>query len=343
MTTSRRRPTRASQGSPHAAPGPLDDVALLDALQTLLAPLAALAVARGVSHGVVEELVKHAFVQAARGALPPQAGERVVSRISTATGLNRREVTRLLALDPREDLPRTSLATQVFTRWVAQAGARASLRALARQGPAPSFEALARSVTNDVHPRSLLEELCRLGLARLDGERVHLVQDSYVPSDDRRRMLSFLAGNAGDHLRAAVENVLAGAPPHLEQAMYAAELSQASLEEIDAFVRTQWKALMATTVPRIEARLAADERAGAPRDRRVRIGLYMYGTAMGEQPAEAPATVAETATAKSATAKTGTAKAATEKRATAKRATAKKAAHAATKAAARRPRRRETR
>jgi len=216
MTTSRRRPSHASVGSAHAAPGPLDDVALLDALRTLLAPLAALAVARGVSHGLVEELVKHAFVQAARGALPPQAGERVVSRISTATGLNRREVTRLLALDPREDLPRSSLATQVFTRWVAQAGARTKLRTLARQGPAPSFEALARSVTNDVHPRSLLEELCRLGLARLEGDdRVHLVHDSYVPTDDRRRMLAFLGGNAGDHLRAAVENVLAVEPMHL--------------------------------------------------------------------------------------------------------------------------------
>jgi len=303
MTTSRRRPTRASAGSPPAAPGPLDDVALLDALQTLLAPLAALAVARGVSHGVVEELVKHAFVKAARDALPPEAGERVVSRISTSTGLNRREVTRLLALDPREDLPRTSLATQVFTRWVAQAGARRGLRALARQGPAPSFEALARSVTNDVHPRSLLEELCRLGLARLDGERVHLVQDSYVPTADRRRMLSFLAGNAGDHLRAAVENVLASSPAHLEQAMYADELSQASLEEIDAFMRTQWKALMATTVPRIEERLAADASLDARRDRRVRIGLYMYGTAMGDATDDAAAPDAKATTAKTTTAR----------------------------------------
>jgi len=86
--------------------------------------------------------------------------------------------------------------------------------------------------------------------------------------------------------------------------MYADGLSQASLDEIDAFVRTQWKALMATIVPRIEARLAADEASGAPRGRRVRIGLYMYGTPTSGVNDDGPPQPAPAAPAKRATAKT---------------------------------------
>ncbi|MFO1297897.1 MAG: hypothetical protein U1F25_16495 [Rubrivivax sp.] len=158
---------------------------------------------------------------------------------------------------------------------------------LPRLGPAPSFEALAQATTRDVHPRSLLDELCRLGLARLDAatDTVALQGDAFVPSGDRVRMLGFLGDNVGDHLRAAVDNVLAsGKPPHLEQALFAQGLSAASLESLRPLLREQWAALRAAVVPALEARIAADAAAGAlHRDAvggeplaRVRLGLYAY-------------------------------------------------------------------
>ena len=294
------RPARAKRAP--TATGPttgdvavsLDHAALLAALRDLLEPLAALAVARGVAYAAVDEIVKRAFVEAARAAQPDAASPRLVSRISTATGLNRREVTRLTSADAEPEAPRGSPATQLFTRWAAEAGARGGRSALPRQGPAPSFEALARSVTNDVHPRSLLDELCRLGLARVEGDTVHLADERFVPKDDRKRMLRFLGSNVGDHLRAAVGNVLASEPPHLEQALFADELSRESMEEIDRLVRTQWKTLMAATVPQLNRLLEADRADTRARDRRVRIGMYMYegpmpDTTHGAAPAPAAA------------------------------------------------------
>ena len=47
---------------------PPDQQAVLDAVNALLAPLARLALARGVQFGTVEERLKIAFVQAARKA-----------------------------------------------------------------------------------------------------------------------------------------------------------------------------------------------------------------------------------------------------------------------------------
>jgi len=293
------------KAKPSAAPPPhgAGGAALSGAIASLLAPLAELAVARGVPFAAVEELFKAAFVEAARRAQPESAGPRVVSRIATATGLTRREVTRLVAgPDARAGAAaagappapvRPSPATQVFTRWRADPALcdrRGQPRPLPRQGPAPSFEALARSVTQDVHPRSLLDELCRLGLAEVEGDQVRLLRERVVAARDSARAFGFLGSNVGDHLRAGVANVLAETPRHVEQAVFADELSDESIAAFDEIARAQWQALLAATVPKLQALIDADAAAGRKRDRRVRIGLYTYHAAMSEAPAEpAPA------------------------------------------------------
>ena len=294
---------------PSAPPPPgAGGAALSGAIAALLAPLAELAVARGVPFAAVEEMFKAAFVEAARRAQPESAGPRVVSRIATATGLTRREVTRLVAgpagragragaagavgaaAAPPPPV-RPSPATQVFTRWRADAALcdrRGQPRPLPRQGPPPSFESLARSVTQDVHPRSLLDELCRLGLAEVAGDQVRLVRERVVAGRDSARAFGFLGSNVGDHLRASVANVLAETPAHVEQAVFADELSAESVAEFDAIARAEWQRLLAATVPKLQALIDADAAAGRPRDRRVRIGLYTYHAAMHE-PAAPPA------------------------------------------------------
>ena len=260
-------------------------------MHRLLQPLAALAIARGMPFVTLQDLLKTAVVDAARSALTNLPSHRMVSRISTATGINRREVTRLTQARSEAPAPRRSPATRAFTKWLAEPSLktrRGEAIALPRQGPAPSFEALAHSVTRDVHPRSLLDELCRLGLARIDGDSVQVVQSSFVPEGDSERMLGFLGSNVGDHLRAAVANVLAGTSPHLEQAVFADELSQVSLDALRRLMRTQWKALLAATVPALEKMIEADRAAGRTQDRRVRVGLYTYDEAMAA-PAPTPA------------------------------------------------------
>ena len=184
---------------------------------------------------------------------------------------------------------RRSPATQIFTRWLGLKryhDARGRPRPLPRQGKAPSFESLAQSVTQDVHPRTLLEELCRLGLAEVNAktDTVRLVRDAFVPHDDRTRMLEFLGANVGDHLAAAVANVRAETPLHLEQAVFADELSAESTEALRALVIARWKELLTALVPRIQALIDGDAKAGRVADRRVRVGLYSYRAAVTPVP-----------------------------------------------------------
>ncbi len=274
------RSSTVSSPDPDAV-GPAVPAAVLDACRALLKPLAQLAVARGVPFAPVQETLKAAYVDAARAAHPGVAAHRAVSRISAATGLNRREVTRLVQRDEHRAPVRKSPATQVFTRWMSDPALRTpegGPRPLPRQGSAPSFEDLAQSVTRDVHPRSLLEELCRLGLARVDETegQVHLLSEAFVPRGDMDRMLGFLGANVGDHLSAAVANVLSDGKRHFEQALFADELSQQSLEAARALITTQWQSLLAAMAPALRAFIEQDRAAGRAQDQRLRIGLYTY-------------------------------------------------------------------
>jgi len=90
----------------------------------------------------------------------------------------------------------------------------------------------------------------------------------------------------GDHLRAAVANVLADTPPHVEQAVFADELSSESMAAFRDIAKQQWQALLAATVPALQALVDDDAAAARVRDRRVRIGLYTWNDVMSgaEQP-----------------------------------------------------------
>jgi len=281
------------------SPTPTDEQeALLAALRKVLEPLATLAVQRGLPYAAVEELLRRAFVGAADSAHPDVLAHRKVSRLATTTGINRREVARLLAVlrdaQASQQLPRRSLASEVFAHWISDArycDRRGEPRVLKRQGRAPSFESLAQTITRDVHPRSLLDELLRLKMAVRDVENdtIELVRDAFVPHGDRARMLQYLGHNVGDHLAGAVANVLTDGSRHFEQAVYAEGLSEASVREAWQHIGELWKGLLAALVPALEDKVARDRpRAGATR--RLRLGLYTFDedTAPATTPARPP-------------------------------------------------------
>ena len=281
----------------------LPDAALQDALQAafgrLLVPLARLAVARGVPFAVLDEMLRAAFVAAAHASHPRLPPHRRVSRVSASTGLNRREVARLVAAEAARAAneaaapPRTP-AAMVFARWRSDPRWRTTHgrpRVLPRTGPAPSFEALAHEVTRDVHPRALLEELLRLHLATHDAQRdtVALAREAFVPRGDSARMAAWLGANVGDHLAAAAANVLGREPQHFEQAIAADGLSTESIDRVRPLLAAHWRRLTDELVPLLEQLIVEDEarptaRKGAP-TQRVRIGLFSFDTAAAVPPA----------------------------------------------------------
>lgn len=267
------------------------DQLLQRAVQDLLLPLARLCVGRGLPFAQAEELFKRAYVEAARQARREQGAATVrdVSQVAVATGLHRREVARIGDAQPRA-VQRPAPATQLVTRWLSDPELRhrnGRLRRLPRQGPAPSFEALAAEITRHVHARSLLDELVRRGLVALrDDDTVELLVDRIAPTDDEARLFGFLAANVGDHLAAAVANVLHGDKRHFEQAVFSDSMSAQGLAQARTLVQDQWQTLLQTLVPALQAMIDNDRAAGRAADHRIRIGLYSFHQAMPEEPDE---------------------------------------------------------
>jgi hypothetical protein len=249
-------------------------------LGRLLQPVARLCLANGITFATVMEILKRSFVHEARGLHPGGPEHGLVSRVAAATGINRREVTRLVKTDTPVTVIKQPLAAELLARWVTDTtfqdrdGAPCVLN---RTGEGQSFEALAQLVTRDVHPRSILDELIRLGLARYDEQldQVSLASNDFVPEADLQQMLAFLSDNVGDHLEAAVENVT-GTGSHLEQAVFADELSAESIRELQPRIKAQWQKLREELVPVIAGMIEADKQAGRLQDQRIRIGLYSY-------------------------------------------------------------------
>lgn len=272
--------------------------AVLGVLSTLLKPVAQLCIARAVTIQAVEELVRQSFVQAAREACEGARGDRLTSRISTMTGLTRREVTRLES-SPEWQLPAArSPATDVLTLWMSQPGytdLTGRPIVIPRLGAEPSFEALAGQVTRDVHPRTLMAELVRLQMVTHDigTDMLTLVTQAFVPRADHARMLGFLGTNVGDHLRAAVTNVLGTGNEHFEQALLADEMSEQSVGKARQLISDQWRSLMTSLVPQLQALIEDDARQQRPQDRELRIGLYSWS---GPMPGTDPTSTASAAT-----------------------------------------------
>ena len=181
-----------------------------------------------------------------------------------------------------------SIPAEVFARWISDPALRAadgSVRTLPRAGAMPSFEALARSVNQDVHPLSVLNELIRLDLARLEAvdgtEVVALVQTGFVPRQDWAELIELFVDNLTAHLATAAANLRGESPAQLEQAVYAGGLTAPSAERLAALSRDLWSAMMNSFLSEA-TRLHAQD--GGRGDRLVRLGAYFHdGPATGDE------------------------------------------------------------
>lgn len=280
--------------------------AALEALLAVLRPLARLAIDQGVQFGQMEELLKQAMVAAAVQATRQGDGDPApVSRLSVITGIHRKEVKRLLEpTEPAQLAESVTPAAELFTRWLTSADWRTpegKPMTLPRRPPpdgSASFEQLARSVTTDVHPRTLLDELARLELVSHDPQTdtVSLRADSFVPAGQLQTMLGFLGANVGDHLAAARANVATSLrsaqqpdaqplrPPFVEQALFADGLSPQSVSQALERAREFWSTLLRTMAPALEGLEAQDQAQARVADQRIRIGLYCYAEPMPAHP-----------------------------------------------------------
>jgi hypothetical protein len=198
------------------------------------------------------------------------------------TGVHRRDVKEFRS--PDDDAAeahgrKVSTLSTVVGRWLSHAdyvdedGTPVAIPRTADNGP--NFEGLVRSVSRDVRPRTILDELERQGILAVEGDMLRLMMDGLVGPADMDQRLHFFSHNLGDHMNAAVDNLLSDTPPHLERAVFYNNLDDAAVAQLEGDART-----IATDALRQINTQAADLQNPDATDKdathRFRFGVFFY-------------------------------------------------------------------
>ena len=267
-----------------------------DALRRILRPVVRLLIARGVRFPELAEILKEIYVDASGRYFRLDQKRLTDSRISLLTGLQRKDIKGLrAALDaasPDHDGEGQGLLPRVLAHWSSAApyaDADGNPQVLPRTGETPSFAALVAEVSRDIHPRTVLDEFVRLGLAKYDKERDEItpLKSSFLPSRDETALLGYFGANLGDHAEAAARNLLAAPDPgpFFERAVHYNELTDQSVDELEELARK----LQGEALARLNARALELQRQDTANDApkgRFRCGAFIYRSSDATSPRE---------------------------------------------------------
>ncbi|MDL9999311.1 DUF6502 family protein [Variovorax sp. J22P240] len=251
---------------------------VLGACERVLRPLVRLALAFGIKHAQLEEVLRDVLLDEARRAWLEQGTEPNISQLSVTTGLNRKAVTSRVR-EQTVSLPQTEMSAEArtLTLWLqmfADNPAHRLLPIVSDEESTPSFEAVARRASRgNVHHRAILDELVRLNMAIERDGMTELAVAGFVPASDLKGMLSFLGDNARDHLLAGVSNTVGAKPPLLERSVFAAGISLEECERIHRLARERWGELHHEMTREMRRAYEAADKGDSGR---IRVGIYTY-------------------------------------------------------------------
>ncbi|MCP4908281.1 MAG: hypothetical protein GY910_25185 [bacterium] len=291
------------------SPPSVDSAAVLVAmLRRMLRPLVRFLVSRQVQYPLVSRLLKSLYVEVATSDFPLEDKRLTVSRLSLLTGIHRREVKRIqeqAAPGEAPTPPAITLGAQIVARWTGEApwiddeGRPRPLRRQSDEGDIPSFQRLVNSVSVDIHPRSVLDEWLRLGIASIDEDgAVALKSEAFVPSRGFEEKAHYVGRNLRDHLAAAAGNLDSDESPFLERSVHYGSLPSAAVEELSELAREAGQEVLV----RINDRARELKRGAAERGesegldhRRITFGVYEFDAPTNEGAGEVSGSSAERA------------------------------------------------
>ena len=254
------------------------------ALSRVLLPLVRLMIARGVTFPDLSDVLKPIFVRCAEADFGLEGKRMTDSRISLLTGLQRRDVRAHRDQDEKDQHAEEGVGPlpRIIARWMSDEAwcDGDTPRILSRRGDGLSFEALVASVSRDMHPRTLLDELERQGVVIIDDDQITLLSASYLPTEDDAK-LDYFAANLGDHSEAAVANLTSKEAPFFERAVHYNELSDESLAALETLARQKQHAMMKELNAEAN-RMQRTDKKNKHANGRFRMGAFIYVEKSGE-------------------------------------------------------------
>ena len=258
---------------------------LLRAVAETLRPLVRQMISLGVPSSRAEALVRRVFVETADEEFAIDGKTPTDSRVAVLTGIHRKDVRRLRArrVEASPRALRRDLGATLVARWLAdrratdRGGNPIAIPFRAARGV--SFVALARATSRDLRPKSILDELVRIGAVERRGRNlVALRASAYVPATGLAERLAMLAEDPAELLETMRRNVF---EPETEGFLQ----RKVSFDNIGAAalpaVRRKLQKLGEQTIVRVNRLLAAYDRdlnPDAPGGERsyASLGVYYY-------------------------------------------------------------------
>lgn len=190
-------------------------------MKKVLRPLVRLLLRNGVAYADFSTVARRVFVEVASEDFGLPGRKQSVSRVSVLTGVNRKEVKRLLD-NPEEktEVKENNRAARVIGGWMRDDDFRLKSgkpKVLSWGDPDAegSFEELVKRYSGDMTARAILDELVRVGSVYFDKEKskVSLTSHGYVPAASNEELIRLSGDSINDLLSTIDHNFSAETEP----------------------------------------------------------------------------------------------------------------------------------
>ena len=271
---------------PPSQPPEMPPARLAEALHSLLRPLIRLLISFQLTYPLLLRILKSVYVEVAEQEFSRGGAPLSDSRIHLLTGIHRKEIKRLRNEQPATipTVSSASLGAQLVAAWLGSErfsnadGAPRPLPLKTENPSEPGFDTLVAEVCRqDIRSRVILDEWLRLGVARLEDNRVTLNTGAFTPARGFDEKMFFFGKNLRDHIAAGADNLAGGRPPHFDRSVYYDRLSPDSVTELKALAGE----LGMEALTRLNRRALARQKADSARkdaDYRINFGIFHYSS-----------------------------------------------------------------
>lgn len=241
-------------------------------ISKLMAPIALWLIKSGVGYKDFDNSIKRIFYEQAIKESKKHGYKITDSSLSLLAGLNRRDII-FFKEHPTisENTQTMSISSRIITLWVQKKWKTT----IPITGENISFEKLSKEISQDTHPKTVLLELERLGLIKIDNHNAVLLSESFTPSKDSDKCQPLLSRAVTDHINSGLVNIFNTPNSHLQQALYVDSLSKESVKELAATSEKLWKNMSSELLDKA-VELSNKDIENDDADYRFTLGIYEY-------------------------------------------------------------------
>ena len=188
---------------------------LHNAVRNILTALFRVLLRNGIAYGEFDQIARKCFIDVAYREFGPSGKKQTVSNVAILTGLNRKEVKRMLEID--DDQP--DIGNRQYNRSIRVLGGWINDPEFLRRDGLPkdlaydgenSFTTLVRKYSGDMPVVAMQNALTKSGnISLTENNQVRLLSHAYLPSDDPVEYINILGNDARQLIETINHNITA--------------------------------------------------------------------------------------------------------------------------------------